>query len=118
MKQKLIKSITKCGFVEGQTLITQGTLAAAAPYPDTFVTIWVDTTDDNSHFDNKVSSVDWHFSVILYSNDPETLSKKSKELLDTLRADGFIPQGKGQDIPSDEPSHTGWAMEFICVEEL
>lgn len=118
MKEKLITSIAKCGFVEGKTLILQGTLNADTPYPDSFVTIWTDYTADNSHFDNAVASVDWHFTVVLYSNDPDFLATKAKELLETLRADGFIPQGKGQDIPSDEQTHTGWAMEFICVEKL
>lgn len=116
MKQKFISAIAKCGFVEGKTIILQGTLAADIPYPDTFVTIWTNYTADNSHFDNDVSSVEWNFTLILYSTDPETLSKKAKELLETLRAVGFIPQGKGQDIPSDEPTHTGWTMDFLCVE--
>lgn len=118
MKQKFIASIAKCGFIEGETLILQGTLDKNQPYPDNFVTIWTDFTADNGHFDNAVTSVDWHFTAILYSNNPKTLFKKANELIDTLRADGFIPQGKGQDIPSDETTHTGWAMEFIGVEKL
>lgn len=118
MKNRLIASLTKCGFFEGETLLLQGTLADDAPYPDNFVTIWTDYTADNSHFDNAVDAVEWHFTVIHYSNDPAALQTKVKQIIEVLRADGFIPQGVGQDIPSDEKSHTGWAMEFIAVENI
>ena len=38
------------------------------------------------------------------------------DLLRKAKKAGFIPQGKGQDILSDEPTHTGWAMDFIYKE--
>lgn len=118
MKQKLIAGLEACGFVNGKTVILQGTLAENEPYPEEFVTIWTDFTADNSHFDNAVASVDWNFTVIYYTSDPEKLAKKPKEIINTLRQAGFIPQGRGQDIPSDEKTHTGWAMEFIYKEIL
>lgn len=117
MKQKLITALENCGFVNGKTLLLQGTLAANDPYPDNFVTFWADYTD-SKYFDNKIISVDWHFTVIYYSNDPEKVEKKPIDIINALRAAGFIPQGKGQDIASDEQTHTGWAMEFIGVENL
>ncbi len=118
MKQKLIAALETCGFVNGTTLFLQGTLAANEPYPDNFVTFWTDYTDDNTHFDNETISVDWHFTVIYYSNDPEKVEKKPIDIINALRAAGFIPQGEGQDIPSDEQTHTGWAMEFIGTKYL
>lgn len=118
MKQKLIDGLTRCGFIEGATIMLQGTLAQDTPYPDEFVTIWTDYTADNSHFDNAVNSVDYHFTVIYYTNDPALISSRPKEIIKNLRAAGFVPQGIGQDIPSDEETHTGWAMEFLCVENL
>lgn len=118
MKQKLIAELVKCGFVEGKTLFLQGSLAEDAPYPNDFVTFWINSTADGSHFDNAVNSIEWNFSVIFYSSDPEKVEKKPREIIKALRAAGFIPQGLGQDIPSDEPSHTGWAMDFIAKEFL
>lgn len=118
MKSELISGLENCGFVNGATIMLQGTLAPDSPYPDNFITIWTDYTADHSHFDNVVKSVEWHFTVILYSIDPDFLKTKSNEIIKTLRGVGFIPQGKGQDIPSDEATHTGWAMEFIRVEKL
>ena len=116
MKQKLISALEQCGFVEGKTLLLQGSLNSEEAYPDEFVTFWCNITEDNSHFDNTVHSVDWSFSVIYYSNNPTLVNTKPKEILAVLKSAGFIPQGKGNDIPSDEPTHTGWAMEVIANE--
>lgn len=118
MKRKLINALVGCGFVEGETLFLHGTMNPDKAYPETFVTFWTDSTDDNAHYDNKSVSVDWSFSVILYSANPATVNTKPDEIRAALKAAGFIPQGKGQDAPSDEPTHTGWAMDFITTEYL
>lgn len=114
MKQKLITALNAFGY----PVFLQGTLNPDEAYPNTFITFWTDYTADNAHFENKTTSIDWSFSVILYSNDPEIVNTKPDEIRAALRAAGFIPQGKGQDIPSDEPTHTGWAMDFIITENL
>lgn len=118
MKMRLINALTKCGFVEGETLFLQGTMNADKAYPDTFVTIWCNSTDDSAHYDNNAHSTDWYFSVILYSNNPTLVNTKPSEIRAVLKSEGFIPQGKGNDIPSDEPTHTGWAMDFAYKENL
>ena len=118
MKQILIDTLNRLGFVEGETNFLQGTHNPAEPYPDTFTTFWVDDTADNAHFDNKTTSYDWTVSVILYSNDPAIVNTKPNEIRAALKAVGFIPQGKGNDAPSDEQTHTGWAMDFIYTEYL
>lgn len=118
MKRLLIETLEKVGFVEGKTLLLQGSLNPSEAYPDTFVTFWTNSTDDNAHFENKTHSIDWAFSVILYSNDPAIVNTKPDEIRAALKAAGFIPQGKGYDIPSDETTHTGWAMDFVITENL
>lgn len=94
----------------------QGTLTEA--YPDNFITFWTSYTDDGSHYNNDVCSVNWNFDVIFYSNDPSLIASIPPQIIAALKQVGFIPQGKGYDIPSDEPSHTGWAMEFVISETL
>lgn len=116
MKQKLIDSLTRCGFVDGKTLFLQGTMNPEESYPDEFVTIWIPTTEDIAHFDNEVVSVVWNATVIYYSNNPTLVNTRPNEIRAVLKSDGFIPQGKGNDVPSDERTHTGWAMEFIVAE--
>lgn len=110
MKQMLINILeTFCP----DNVYLQGTIAADTAYPETFITFWTNYTDDNGHLDDEVVSVDWNFSVMYYSTDPALVNSKPAEISTALRAAGFIPQGKGNDIPSDQPSHTGWAMDFI-----
>ena len=114
MKQKLIKTLSAFDY----PVYLQGTLNPEEAYPHTFITFFVDSTNDNGHFENKTNAIDWAFSVILYSNDPEIVNTKPNEICAALKAAGFIPQGKGNDIMSDEPTHTGWAMDFVITEYL
>lgn len=118
MKQKLITALKTCGFVEGKTLFLHGTINPEDAYPESFVTIWTDDAPDGVHFDNATGSYDWAFSVIFYSADAALTNTKPNEIRAALKAAGFIPQGKGQDAPSDEPTHTGWAMDFVITEYL
>lgn len=113
MKQTLI-NILEMFYPDNVYL--QGT--APEEYPETFITFWTNYTDDNEHLDDEVISVDWNFSVMFYSSDPALVNSKPAEISAALRAAGFVPQGKGNDIPSDKPSHTGWAMDFIYTENL
>lgn len=112
MKQKLIDELSKFGY----PVYLQGSLNPEEPYPDSFITFWVDDVLDDAHFDNEPAAYAWDFSVIFYSNDPALVNSKPDEIRTALKAAGFIPQGKGRDIPSDEPTHTGWAMDFYYVE--
>lgn len=113
MKEKLITELKKFGY----PVFLQGTLNAEQDYPETFITYWTDDVTDNAHYDDDTTSYAWDFSVILYSNmDAALLQSKAEEIRKALKQAGFIPQGKGRDIPSDEPDWTGWAMDFYIVE--
>ena len=96
----------------------QGTLNPDEAYPQKFITFFTSTTDDNSFYDNEVAAVDWTFSVMFYSTDPEEVNTIPAIIRRDLKAAGFIPQGKGNDLISDRPTHTGWAMDFIYRENI
>lgn len=115
MKQKLIDILEKhCP----NNVYLQGTMNPDKEYPADFVTFWTPSTDDAAHFDNTTAAVDWTFYVIYYSNDPNKVNTKPREIAADLKAAGFVQRGRGYDISSDAPTHTGWAMEFMCVERL
>ncbi len=118
MKLKLIEALKTCGFVEGKTIFLQGTLNPNEAYPESFVTFWTSAVDDGVHFNNVTNSYDWNFTVIFYSANAALVNTKHNEIRAALKAAGFIPQGKGQDVLSDEPTHTGWAMDFVITEYL
>lgn len=115
MKQKLIDILEKhCP----RHVYLQGTMNPNKEYPADFVTFWTPATDDAAHYDNAVAAVDWTFYVVYYSNDPRKVNTKPFEIAADLKAAGFVQQGKGSDILSDEHTHTGWAMDFAYTEKL
>lgn len=115
MKTLLINTLEQ---VCPNNIYLQGTLSADALYPSEFITFWAFSTNDNAHYDDAVHSVDWYFNVMVYATDPDRVKALSDAARTALKAAGFIPQGKGNDLASDEPTHTGWAMEFIITEIL
>lgn len=115
MKQKLIDILER--FCPNNVYL-QGTMNPDAAYPAEFVTFWTPSTADNAHYNNAVVSVDWLFYVVYYSDDPVKVNTKPFEIAAALKAAGFVQQGRGNDILSDEPTHTGWAMDFASTEIL
>lgn len=113
MKQLLIDTLEE---VTPDNVYLQGTLAEDKPYPDEFITYNTDLTNDTSHYDNDVAKTDWQFSVMYYTSDRQKMLTQVPLIISKLKAKGFLIDGKGNDIPSDRPSHTGWAMDFIITE--
>lgn len=112
MKQKLIDALSKLGY----PVFLQGSINGNDPYPDTFITFWTNDADDGSHYDDRPANWVWDFDVYVYSNDPNVANTLPDKIREALTAAGFIARGKGWDIPSDEPTHTGWAMEYYYIE--
>ena len=94
----------------------QGTYQEGEAYPDTFITVFTIDVPDLQHHDDEVSSWEWNFQVMNYSTNPETVETQAEQIRSALKAVGFIPQGKGKDLLSDEPTHTGWAQDFKFIE--
>lgn len=112
MKNKLIEILkTIC-----PNVYLQGTLNDKEPYPESFITFWTNYTEYNAFYNDEAKADVWNFSVIYYSSNPTLVETEPKKIITALKNAGFLPQGKGNDIPSDEPTHTGWALEFIIKE--
>lgn len=114
MKNLLISELEKFGY----PVFLQGSLNDDEAYPETFITFFTDYTVYVSYYDNDVYSVEWNISVIIYSSIPQIVNEKPIEIIKALKKAGFIPQGKGQDVFSDEQTHTGWAMDFKYLEHI
>lgn len=100
----------------GWPIYLQGTFADTQAYPETFVTFWVTSSDDSNHYDDRPFGWDWDFTVIVYSSDPRKVESGADSIRKALKAAGFVPQGKGMDVPSDEATHTGWAADYYYRE--
>ena len=112
MKALLIETLEATSY----PVYLQGTFAEDEAYPDSFITFFTLSSDDATHHDNEAIGTVWEYQVIFYSSDPRLVATVPNDIRNRLKAAGFIPRGRGRDIPSDEPSHTGWAMEYYYLE--
>lgn len=112
MKNLLIKTLEQFGY----PVIQQGSLNEDEQYPETFFTFWNNSTDENSHYDNKPNNYVWDFDLNVYSNNPETVNSLLLEAKEKLIEAGFIVNGKGHDVASDEPTHTGRGINIQIIE--
>lgn len=112
MKTKLIELLETFGY----PVMLQGSMAEDAKYPDHFFTFWNNETPSNSHYDNDATSYVWNFDVNFYSNNPVIVNTKLDEVRRLLKTNGFVVTGKGHDIVSDEPTHTGRGITVLYLE--
>lgn len=112
MKDVLINAISSLGY----PVIQQGSLNPDDQYPDSFFTFWNHDADGNSFYDNDDHSTVWVFDLNFYSIDPSLVNTKLVEAKNLLKQSGFIVSGKGHDVASDEPTHTGRGITVMCVE--
>lgn len=94
----------------------QGTMNPAAAYPESFFTIWNDDTNGAAYYDNDARAFVWDFTIALYSSDPAAPNTILPQLRTLLRANGWTVRGVGYDVASDEPTHTGRAINAAFIE--
>ena len=85
----------------------QGSLNANEGYSDSFFTFWNFETPEAAFYDDYAGRAVWGFWVYFYSTNPllvETEPEKARKL---LKQNGWILQGKANDIDVDRPTHTG-----------
>lgn len=113
MKQALIDKLKTYGY----PVALQGTLDPEQAYPASFYTIWNTETADGSCYDNRPVSIVWGFTVYFYSTDPALVNEQMAQTVKDLRADGWIIDGSGYDAASDEPTHTGRAVDVLYLKK-
>lgn len=100
----------------GYPVYLQGTFSGAE-YPDSFITYIVNSSDDRAHYDDEPDSFNWGVSVLFYSKNPELLFSVPGTIRENLKTVGFIPQGKGYNIYSDDPNYSGWTTDYLFFEK-
>lgn len=112
MKDNLISLLETFGY----PVFQQGSLAPDEAYPESFFTFWNRDTYDWHHYNNNAIGDVWMFDVNFYSTDPALVNTKLAEAKALLKENRFIISGKGHDIGSDEPTHTGRGMTVLYIE--
>ena len=109
MKDALISILETFGY----PVRLQGSLAENEQYPDSFFTFWNNDSEDACHYDNNAHAWIWDFSVYFYSVSPALVNSVLEEARQLLLLTGWIMSGKGYDVASDEPTHTGRAIDVM-----
>lgn len=112
MEDKLIELLETFGY----PVYRQGSLSNDATYPDSFFTFWNNQSPDHAFYDNTEYGTEWDFDVNFYSNDPDLTYSKLLEAKALLKQNGWVVPGKGHDVMSDEPSHTGRGISALFLE--
>lgn len=112
MKQQLIKLLETFGF----PVYLQGSLAAPEDYPDSFFTFWNFSAPEGAFYDNDANRCVWGFWVYFYSTDPVQVLEVSEQARQLLKRNGFVPEGKPTDIPTDAPDYTGAMFTVYGIE--
>lgn len=114
VKQLLIDTISSFNYPVYQ----QGSMSNDAEYPDSFFTFFNNETNDDNFFDNQETITIWDFDLNIYSIDPEVVNTTLLTAKPLLKAAGFIVNGSGYDVLSDEETHTGRGINLIYIEKV
>lgn len=112
MEDNLIQLLSTFGF----PVIRQGSLSEDENYPQSFFTFWNNDSTDHAHYDNEEYGNTWDFDVNFYSTDPEQTYSILADARRLLKTNNWIVPGKGHDVASDEPTHTGRGLEAIYLD--
>lgn len=112
MEDTLIEILSQFGY----PVRRQGSLSDSETYPDHFYTFWNNDSNDHAHYDNSEYGTVWDFGVNFYSIDPEKTYSELEKARVALKAQGWVITGKGYDVASDEPTHTGRGFEAFYLE--
>lgn len=97
-------------------VIQQGSLSMEEDYPTAFFTFWNNETEDDGFYDNEETRTIWDFEVNYYSTDPAEVNNILLQVKTLLKAEGFIINGVGYDIMSDQDSHTGRGINVLYID--
>lgn len=112
MKDILIEILETLGF----SVYLQGSLTKDDPYPDSFFTIWNTSSDDGNHYDDDAAGWWWDFDINFYSVDPALVNTVLLDARRLLRQNDWVINGKGVDLPTDQPTHTGRGISASYYE--
>jgi hypothetical protein len=97
-------------------VIQQGSMSMDDVYPSAFFTFWNNSTTDDAFYDDTESETIWDFDLNYYSDDPTSVNTILLEAKTLLKGVGFIVNGSGHDVLSDEKTHTGRGINLLFIQ--
>lgn len=87
-------------------------------YPESFFTYLTTEAPFTAYYDNRPHAAVWSFWIGFYSSKPELVESVPVELAKRLQDAGWTVPGLGEDVESDEQTHTGWRITAYYVQEF
>lgn len=115
-KDALLQVLDEYQVKNGWPYYLQGSLSDEDAYHPAFFTFMNTETEDARFFDNEETATIWNLELFFYSDDPALVNGIFKTMKPDLKAAGFIVNGQGFDVLSDEPSHTGRGIDITYIE--
>ncbi len=112
MEDLLIQTLEEMGY----PIIRQGSMTDEEEYPESFFTFWNNDCYGRGFYDDGETQSVWDYDLNFYSTDPSLTHTKLLEAKQLLKSEGFIVCGKGHDVASDEPTHTGRGINVFYLE--
>lgn len=116
VKQLLISTLKSV--FNDYPICLQGSMSDNDDYPANFFTYWNNETFDTTFYDNTENQTIWDFDLNFYSSNPVNVNNVLKTAKTALKTAGFIVNGTGHDVISDEPTHTGRGISLIYIQKL
>lgn len=101
----------------GYPVFLQGSLNPDEQYPDSFFTFWNFDTPETAFYDDDANRAVWGFWIYFYSVDPVLVEQISEQARQLLKQNGYILQGKPNDVSVDRPTHTGAMFTVYKFED-
>ena len=95
-----------------------GSLSDKDEFPDSFFTFFNNDTVDSNFYDNQETETIWDFDLNFYSIDPALINSVLVQAKTLLKEVGFIVDGKGYDVLSNDPIYTGRAINVQYIEKV
>lgn len=112
MEEELIEILSTLGY----PIKRQGSILESEPYPGSFFTFWNNGSRSESFYNNSEHRYIWDFDLNFYSVDPDLIYTILLQAINLLKSNGWITDGKGYDVMSDEITHTGRGINIIKIE--
>jgi hypothetical protein len=96
----------------------QGSYEVDEKLPPSFFTFWNKDSEFDSWYGNTPYKIKWTWNIFFYTNEPDLIYSKLNEFVEKAIEKGFLVNGLGRDLPSDEPNYYGRYVEVSFIEMI
>lgn len=92
--------------------------SAPETLPDSFYTVWNNSTGDSINADNEAKSYKYEWTLIYYTKNYSTIFSGIIAAKELLKSKGYISSGVGYDLGGNYKEWAARAIDLIKIEKL